>query len=660
MKNLKIILSAIVLIFSVNAFSQRSSIDSLLSLIKKDKADTNKVIHLNTLCIKFKNTGIYDSALFYGNNALQLSQQLNFNRGITSSYNKIGNIYISQGNYPTALDCYLKALKMNEELNNKKGIAINLGNIGLVYQNQEDNSKALNYFLRALKMAEELGHKQLQANTLSNIGNIYSLQADYTKSLYFLLKALKIAEELGNKNNYAAVLGNIGHNYYKQTNYSKALDYNFKILKIFEEIEDKEGIANSSGNIGSIYATTGKFKEAEVYFKKAIILYDDLGALNNLRIFEKELSQIYDTTAQIALSNGQFTKAAKNFKLSILYYKKAVALKDTIFSQENKKELVRKEMNFEFEKKEAITKAVAEGETRKQKIITFSVTGGLLMVMVFAGFIFRSLRVTKKQKLVIEQQKQLVEEHQKEIISSITYAKRLQEAILPPIPSIKKQFPESFILYNPKDVVAGDFYWMEIMDNIQFIAAADCTGHGVPGAMMSVVCSNALNRAVKEFGLRDTGLILDKVTDLVLETFEKSDSNVKDGMDISILAYNKGNNQIQWSGANNPLWYIQNGNMFEIKADKQPIGLSDNRKPFTTHNITYSENSLFYLFTDGYADQFGGPKGKKFMYKKFKDNLTAICSLSLNEQEKALQTEFNGWKGSLEQVDDVTVIGVRV
>ncbi|MDO9186922.1 MAG: tetratricopeptide repeat protein [Bacteroidia bacterium] len=651
MKNLKIIFCTVVLIFPVIAFSQQNPVDSLISLIKKDKADTNKVIHSYILCSKLLNIGLYDSALYYGNSALQLAQQLNFKKGLSGSNGNLGNVYLFQGNYPKALDHYLKALKFAEDLGDRNSIARHLGNIGIVYQNQEDYPKALDYYFKALSGAEELKDKNAIARHLGNIGNIYKAEAiknggGTNKALDYYFRTLKIAKELGDKKLIGIQLANIGSIYYLRRDFPSAIEYSFKGLEIAKELKDKYLIAGLLGNIGTFYTDFGKYKEAELYFKKAIAINDSVGAFDMLRQLEQMLSELYDTTGQ--------------YQLALIHYKKAIALKDTLFSQENKKQLVRKEMNFEFEKKEAITKAIAEGENRKQKIITFSVASGLLMVMVFAGFIFRSLRVTKKQKIVIEQQKQIVEEHQKEIISSITYAKRLQEAILPPIPSIKKQFPESFILYNPKDVVAGDFYWMEIMDNIQFIAAADCTGHGVPGAMMSVVCSNALNRAVKEFGLRDTGTILDKVTDLVLETFEKSDSDVKDGMDISILAYNKGNNQIQWSGANNPLCYIQNGTMLEIKADKQPIGLCDNRKPFTTHNITYSENSLFYLLTDGYADQFGGPKGKKFMYKKFKDNLSAICNLPLNEQGKALQTEFNGWKGSLEQVDDVTILGIMI
>ncbi|HXD92897.1 MAG TPA: SpoIIE family protein phosphatase, partial [Bacteroidia bacterium] len=240
------------------------------------------------------------------------------------------------------------------------------------------------------------------------------------------------------------------------------------------------------------------------------------------------------------------------------------------------------------------------------------------------------------------------------------YAKRLQQAILPADAEIKKHLPNNFIYYQPKDIVAGDFYWMEHLDAITFIAAADSTGHGVPGAMVSIVCSNSLNRAVKEFGLRDTGKILDKTRELVLETFEKSGEQIKDGMDISLLAINKHRQQINWSGANNQLWYISNNKLIEVKADKQPIGKTDNPTPFTTHHIALNPNDTFYLMTDGYADQFGGTKGKKFKYKQLEDLVITNSDKSLDEQKQILTTTFNTWKTNLEQVDDVTIIGIKI
>ena len=266
----------------------------------------------------------------------------------------------------------------------------------------------------------------------------------------------------------------------------------------------------------------------------------------------------------------------------------------------------------------------------------------------------------QERTLEIEEQKELVEEKQKDILDSITYAKRLQDAILPPVSFIKKFLPDSFLVYKPKDIVAGDFYWMERSDDNILIAAADCTGHGVPGALVSVVCSNALNRTVKEFHITEPGKILDKVRDLVLETFEKSESNVQDGMDISLCCITTKTKEVQWSGAYNSLWYIQKGEIKEVAADKQPIGKNNRPEPFNTHKLNLQKGDTLYLFTDGYADQFGGPKGKKFKYKQMEELLLANASKPMDEQKDVLENTLEKWKGTLEQVDDILIIGIRV
>ncbi len=281
-----------------------------------------------------------------------------------------------------------------------------------------------------------------------------------------------------------------------------------------------------------------------------------------------------------------------------------------------------------------------------------------LILTFFLGFYF--LNINKEFEELIHKQKESLEEKNKEVTDSITYAKRIQRSILPNEKQIKEIIPDSFILYIPKAIVSGDFYWTQSIDSLFFIAAADSTGHGVPGAMVSVICSNALNRAVKEFGITDTGKILDKARELVLETFEKSDSEVKDGMDISLLCIDTNTNMVSWSGANNPLWYIQDNKLIEIKADKQPIGKTDNPKPFSTHQLNLATNTTFYLFTDGFADQFGGPKGKKYKYKQLSELIVKKQNLSMKEQEKTLTEAFINWKGDLEQVDDICVIGIKI
>lgn len=267
----------------------------------------------------------------------------------------------------------------------------------------------------------------------------------------------------------------------------------------------------------------------------------------------------------------------------------------------------------------------------------------------------------EKQNIEIRHQKQ-------EITDSINYAKRIQQTILPDVSQITAALPKSFVLYQPKDIVSGDFYFFYnhvhefSTERNLIIGAADCTGHGVPGAMVSVVCSNALNRSVKEYGLCDPGKILDKVRELVLDSFGKSHGSVKDGMDISMCVLNLDTKILNWSGANNPLWIVREdkNEIEEYKADKQPIGLSDRLAPFTTHCIELNVGDQFYVFTDGYVDQFGGEQGKKFKSANLKKLLLSLRGYNSEAQKEALLNEFIQWKGDLEQVDDLCLIGVRM
>lgn len=286
----------------------------------------------------------------------------------------------------------------------------------------------------------------------------------------------------------------------------------------------------------------------------------------------------------------------------------------------------------------------------------------------------------KNQKQEAEHQRDLVEEKNKEIMDSITYAKRLQTAILPPQKLVKEWLNDSFIFYKPKDIVAGDFYWMETTKrngrSVVFYAAADCTGHGVPGAMVSVVCSNALKRAIKEFDISDPGELLDKVAEIVQESFEQSEHEVRDGMDIAVCAIDLLDRKVWFSGAHNSLYRItgedtkvpedlkvlESGNrkLVEYSANKQPVGAFEHMEPFKTIEIQLEPGDCIYLFSDGFADQFGGDKGKKFKYKPFKQLLLDIEDKEMDSQKDILDTEFERWKGSLEQVDDVCIIGLRV
>ncbi len=447
-KNLKLIVTCCFVVSACFSFSQQNKADSLVKLFQNDKPDTNKVIHSYKLCWEYIKKGHYDTAMYYGNTALELAQQLNFKKGIAGAYGNIGSVYYEEGDYPKALECYLKTLKISEELGDKKvilkwlgnigvifsrqgnyskaldyyfkalqiseeldnktGIASSYNNIGIIYKYQNKYPKALTYFFKALKISEELNDKNGITNNLGNIGIVYENQNDYTKALYYYFRSLKLAEELGDKKVIANNFDNIGSVFNGQQNYAIALEYYFKALKIDEDLGNKNGIAIKLGNIGLVYTTIKKYPAAEKYLQRSLITAEQIGSLADIKTGNENLSELYTKM-------GEYKKALE-------HYKKAAAAKGSIFNEEKNYEIVHKEMSYEFNKNEMMIQAAHDKELtlheaakKKQQIIIWSVMGGLILTMLFAALILRSLRITTKQKRVIESQKEKVEIQNEEI-----------------------------------------------------------------------------------------------------------------------------------------------------------------------------------------------------------------------------------------------------
>ncbi len=624
-----------------------------LSIAEKKTLKKALSYGLNSLGIIYYNKGDIVRAVNFYSQSLKTRQEIGDKKGVAGTLNNLGIISQDQGDYSKAIDYYTRSLKANEEIGNKKGEANSLSNIGRIYFDQKDNVNAMDYQTRSLQIRIEINDKTGIANVLNIIGNIYKVQGNKTKAMEYCTRSLKLSEEIGDKYLMALALCNIGLIYRDRGDNENAIDYLNRSLIMFEEIGNKKSVAASLVSIGSLYTKKDEIEKAAELFQKALSIARGAAFVDITRDASKSLSDIYK-------KSGKYKEALELYELHIM-------MRDSIMSEKSQKDVMKQEMKHNYDKQKELDAkeydkqiAVSAEREQNQKVIRNAIAGSLVLVMVFAAFVFNRLRFTRNQNKVIEEQKNLVEGKQKEILASITYAKRLQEAILPPDSFVKENLPQSFILYMPKDIVAGDFYWMEQKEKVTLIAAADCTGHGVPGAMVSVVCSNALNRAVLEFGLTEPGKILDKTRELVLETFSRSDKDVKDGMDISLVSIDTYSKEIKWSGANNPLWYITNGSLKEIKADKQAIGKTENPLPFTTHSIQLKKGDSLYLFSDGYADQFGGAKGKKLKKKVLKEMLLQHSQLSQSEQKEKLETSFLNWKGAFEQVDDVCLIGVKI
>ncbi len=609
-----------------------------------------------------------DSTYILGLKQLEMARQKNLKKYESKALNTIGASFQVRGNYVKAIESYQQCLKIMEELDDKKGIASAMGNIGSLYIDLKEFSKALGYQMRCLKIVQQIGNLEGVASSLNNISIIYTSLKDYDQAISYAQKSLDMYDMIKDNYGIAAANANIGNLYFERGMYEKALVYQLKAI----DLANKEGyiyLAITTGSeIGNSYH---KMKKNEM-------------ALKYLSDAERLLKKEPDPSARMAVSSvlSDVYQAMGNYKEAFRNYEISQHLRDSLFRGDVQKELTQKELQAEFDKKlvadslknadeKKVTDAlilVQNTQIEKDRIQKFALYGGLLLLFVGGGVMYNRFRIIRKQKEIIElknketeAQKIIIEEKQKEILSSISYAKRLQEAILPPMSLITENLPQSFIMYKPKDIVAGDFYWIEVVSkDYILIAAADCTGHGVPGALVSVVCSNALNRTVKEFEITDPGKILDKTRELVVETFERSENEVKDGMDISLCLLNKKTKTLEWAGANNPLWIVRDSKIIEFKPNKQAIGKVDKPALYETHTVKLQAEDNIYIFTDGYADQFGGPNGKKFKYHQLVDLMCTISTMPIKEQQLKLENEFTNWKGNLEQVDDICVIGIRV
>ena len=613
---------------------------------------------LNVQAISFTLRGELIQAINLFKQSLKIQQEIGNKQAVASVSNNLGNVYRRQGNYAKAIDYQLKALKIREEIGKKKDISSSLNNIGGIYGDQGELTKSLDFFQRALKICEEIGYKKGTGSALNNMGEIYMKQQNYVKALELHMRSLKLKEESNDKRGIGFSLNNIGTIYEKLGEYEKALDFSTQSLRIREEIGDKLGIANCLNIIGRVHKQQGNLIQALDFQSKALSLAQ---SIDNLQL-----------TRDIAQSLWKINQELGKDKIALDLLQLYVSSNDSLNNKENQKEVIRQEYKYNYEK-EALADSIKNAEAQKvldaqieaqtaelerERIQRFALYGGVVLLLVFGGFIFNRYKQSQSQKMVIQQQKEIVEEAHKEITDSIQYAKRIQNAILPPNKLVKQYLPNSFILYKPKDVVAGDFYWLEQKDGKILFAAADCTGHGVPGAMVSVVCNNGLNRSVREYGLTDPGKILDKTREIVISEFEKSEDDVQDGMDIALCTL--AGNTLQYAGAHNPLWIIRNGEVLETKANKQPIGKYENLLPYTTHTIELQKGDSIYLFSDGYVDQFGGEKEKKFKSVAFKKLLLSIQEKTMEEQREFINQAFETWRGDLEQIDDVCVIGVSI
>ena len=693
----------LILLLSVLAttqvFADPVKFDSLRALILKDQDDTLKVFHLNEYAYLFRNS-YPDSTIIFSNQSIQLCEKIATTTSIKSwaGYgNAIGNLAIGyrlKGDYPKAKEFYFKALAMDQKMGYKFGIGKRLVGISNMYLNVGDLPNALKYSFKALEANTEIKNERAIALSLGIIGNVNAELGNFDIALINEFKSLKTFEKINDYNNTQATYTQIGRIYKELKQYAKSITYLNKALVVANENDLMQQKAETLNELGSVYLALNEYQKSINYIKEALnislknkikseiaIAYFNYGCnllyLDSLEKSEQLLNNALAISIESAALSKQVLIYEKLYELyekkqliskSFTYFKLFINLKDSVYNKINAQKI----MIIEFEKlkseenlKQKENQIIALQEIEKQKTFRNYFLGGFALMLIIAGFSFRSYRLKQKDNVIINKQKLIVENQNHEITDSIQYAQRIQQAILPTKETIAKAFPQSFVLFKPKDIVSGDFYWFQQIDDKQFIAACDCTGHGVPGALMSMVATDMLNESLVH--TKDVGLILSQTNKSIKTALKQTneDDSTRDGMDLALCCFSNLESEnaiVTYAGAYRPLWLIKKDakEITEYKATKAAIGgLTDENQVFESHTIPLQKGDTIYLSSDGYADQFS-PADKKLMTKKFKEILLSIQHLNMTEQQSYLDQFITDWKGNMEQTDDILVIGVRV
>lgn len=604
-----------------------------------------------------------DSSLFYYKKAAELYKKLGDEDGVCVVYINMGSTYRSLGKFSEALQYLLEAIRIGDKLGNKDRSAACMITIGNIYRQKKNFDAALKYNQDAYKIFVDVNDLKGQALTFNNNGIIYSELKNSEKALECYHKALKIREDLGLKLDIASSYSSIACEYLELGDLIKAIDFNKKAIKINEELGNKRGRAIDLTNIAAVYTKQKKYHDAIVHLLIAKNLAEEI--------------KFKDLTKEIYLAISENYSAVGDYKSALEFHKKYVALKDVIFNDRENEIIAEANTKYQSEKKDSQIKLlnkeqeIQQADLKRKSIIIWSAFIGLVLVIVLAFYIYRGYRLKQKaneiitqQKHEVEKQKEIIEEKQKEITDSIHYAKRIQGALLASDTFLKKNLNDYFVLYKPKDIVSGDFYWASKTENDSILlVTADCTGHGVPGAFMSLLGVNFLNEIVSGKKIDQPNLIFNELRKEIIHALnpEGTEMAARDGMDAVLCKFDFKNMTMEFAAANNHLWIYRNGELLDFNPDKMPIGkYADENMSFSLKKVQLQKGDLVYTFTDGYSDQFGGDKGKKFKYKPFQKLLLDISQMPMESQRAELDKTIEIWRGNYEQVDDILVIGVKV
>lgn len=567
-------------------------------------------------------------------------------------FRSIGVAYYHLSLYDSALANYFKALDLYKDIKNDIKIAQVMNNIGNVYYFTKRSDAAETFYTHALEKYKELNNEEGLSKQYGNLGLIYINNRDTLKAVEYSEKSLEYSLKTGNLAGIATSYVNLAYAYEINEQYDYALKAANRALEIRKQTGDKKGIATAIIMLGNIYFKEGDYKRAIEYLEQG----DELAVELGLSSYHME---VLDYLSRSYLVLGEKKKAGE-------LNKRFDELQDSIYNADFNARAAEMEAQYKTKEKDAQIQ-IQELSLKRRSIFLWAAAGFIVLLWVILGISYKAYLNKQKTNALLEKKNKEISHQKQEITDSINYAQTIQRAILPPEKLLQHYLPDSFVIFRPKDIVSGDFYWTlklataDSGSQLVFFAAVDCTGHGVPGAFMSIIGHNSLNRAVKDFKLTHPADILDKLVELVTEALRaENQAEVKDGMDIALCCLDTEQMRLEYAGAYNPVYIVRQNQVLEYKADRQPIGSFENRKPFTNHHIQLQKGDCIYVFSDGVADQFGGDKGKKLGSKRLKEWLISVSHLPASQQHNRLKTDFGNWQGSLEQTDDVTLIGVRV
>jgi serine phosphatase RsbU (regulator of sigma subunit) len=624
--------------------------------------------------------GKADLALKYLLSSLDFARKKGDQNAVVLCYRNLGDLNMQNGDTTRGLEFFNEGLQLARKNKFPKEEGSFLRGLGQLETHRRHFELAFKYLSQSEAIYTSLNLTKEQESLNISFGNMYLRKKEYDKAVEYYTKTLESALKSGSKYTIAGMYSNLGVIFYEQHNYDKSIEYYSKALEIRKQINSPYEIADSYLTLSNSYYEKKDYEKSYDYYKSYHKLLDSLRNISSKKEMadmqtkydtkekEQEIEMLSKDKSLKTLLLEQNAKELLNQQLLNEGKVKEISLlnKDKIINENNLKAAKlaesEKQKELEIANKDRI---INEKEAKRQKQVRYVFTGGFVLVLIFALFILRSYVQKRKansiilsQKKEVEHQNELIQHQKKEITDSINYAQRIQQAILPHASDIK--ISDHFIMYKPKDIVSGDFYFYKRTQTGYIIAVADCTGHGVPGAFMSLIGSRELNEITKR--VSEPGKILHQLNQSIKDTLKQNkEDSTRDGMDVAMIHVE--GNKVLYSGANRPLWYVNKSNAIlqEVKATKQAIGgLTNNDQEFEQHSFEFENGDMLYLSSDGFADQFGGEKGKKFTTKKLKDELTNIYSKPISEQHAYLNQLIENWRGNIEQLDDICVIGIRI